>query len=357
MSRAGITYHDVAKAAGQLYAEGKIPTVDTVRIALGNTGSKGTIAPHLKRWKEENQVKVERAGRGLPPELVEAVQSVHERMQATVQLQLDEQESAHQQALQIWREETATLTQEFDKAGTTIQTLSRQLDHAQCALAELQASHHEQAVQLATVTADNAGLTKRLTDQRAANEDLSRQLRETREQMTHYQEAVSRQRAEERHAAEQRQAHLEQELAATQQHLRDSETLQVQAQAEARQLQSSLTLVRNDLQATHKTASETQQLCNQRGYRLAEMEQAHESLQEAHSMAQTALGQARTDLAVVAAEKRLQAELITRMDNEKAGLQSQLQTSQQERAALENDLRQLQASLAPNAGNSRRTPE
>ncbi|MDO8774232.1 MAG: DNA-binding protein, partial [Burkholderiaceae bacterium] len=50
MARAGILYSDVAKAASQLADSGKSPTVDTVRDAMGNTGSKSTIAPMLKRW-------------------------------------------------------------------------------------------------------------------------------------------------------------------------------------------------------------------------------------------------------------------------------------------------------------------
>ena len=51
MARAGIIYSHVAKAAAALVAEGKNPTVDTIRAALGDTGSKSTIAPLLKRWK------------------------------------------------------------------------------------------------------------------------------------------------------------------------------------------------------------------------------------------------------------------------------------------------------------------
>ncbi|WP_169728165.1 DNA-binding protein, partial [Massilia alkalitolerans] len=51
MARAGILYSHVAKAAAQLTAAGKNATVDTVREALGGTGSKSTIAPMLKQWK------------------------------------------------------------------------------------------------------------------------------------------------------------------------------------------------------------------------------------------------------------------------------------------------------------------
>ena len=46
MARAGVTYHDVAKAAEAIKTQGQEPTVDRVREHMG-TGSKSTIAPLL----------------------------------------------------------------------------------------------------------------------------------------------------------------------------------------------------------------------------------------------------------------------------------------------------------------------
>ena len=74
MARTGILYSDVMKAAQIVAADGRNPTVDSVREALGSTGSKSTIAPLLKRGKEVFQgagaVKTES---GLPAELMEAM--------------------------------------------------------------------------------------------------------------------------------------------------------------------------------------------------------------------------------------------------------------------------------------------
>ncbi|MGC8146171.1 DNA-binding protein, partial [Salmonella enterica] len=80
MARAGILYSQVAKAASQLAAAGKAPTIDTVREALGDTGSKSTIAPMLKRWKTEHQEVVAGGDTGLPVDLVEAVKGVYQRL-------------------------------------------------------------------------------------------------------------------------------------------------------------------------------------------------------------------------------------------------------------------------------------
>lgn len=53
MARAGLDKSDVQKARDALRAQGKHPSVDAVRVALGNTGSKTTIHRYLKELEEE----------------------------------------------------------------------------------------------------------------------------------------------------------------------------------------------------------------------------------------------------------------------------------------------------------------
>ena len=78
MARAGVTYHDVAKAAEAIRSQRQEPTVDRVREHLG-TGSKSTIAPLLKRWRSDNGEAADIGG--LPNDLIEVVKSLHERVQ------------------------------------------------------------------------------------------------------------------------------------------------------------------------------------------------------------------------------------------------------------------------------------
>ena len=53
MARGGLYKSDVQKARDALRAQGKHPSVDAVRVAFGNTGSKTTIHRHLKELEEE----------------------------------------------------------------------------------------------------------------------------------------------------------------------------------------------------------------------------------------------------------------------------------------------------------------
>lgn len=52
MARIGVTYYEVEKACEALLAQQQALTVDNVRRKLGDTGSRSTIAKHLKDWKE-----------------------------------------------------------------------------------------------------------------------------------------------------------------------------------------------------------------------------------------------------------------------------------------------------------------
>jgi biotin operon repressor len=60
MARIGLSKSQVKDTRAQLIAAGRYPSVDAVREALGNTGSKSTIHKHLKELEREDGAAVER---------------------------------------------------------------------------------------------------------------------------------------------------------------------------------------------------------------------------------------------------------------------------------------------------------
>ena len=114
MARAGVTYHDVAKAAEAIKNRRQEPTVDRVREQLG-TGSKSTIAPLLKRWRSDNGEAADISG--LPNDLVEVVKSLHER----VQQMADHRIAQARQEFEALNEE---LRKELANANNTIAQLT-----------------------------------------------------------------------------------------------------------------------------------------------------------------------------------------------------------------------------------------
>lgn len=238
MARTGILYSDVMKAAQIVAADGRNPTVDSVRQALGSTGSKSTIAPLLKRWKEEFQgagaVKTEA---GLPAELMQAMRGVYDKQQRDVAQQLEtgmQQNRAELEAAleKLKKTEAQRLTLTEVRAA-----LTQELRATQQALAQLKEEHHFRAVTLATLHSDNAGLTQRLADRSEEIAALNRQLAQVRAQFDHYQEAAATQRSEDRTQAQQRISRLEQENAQLQQRLQGQQATLVQQDMRLAQLQ------------------------------------------------------------------------------------------------------------------------
>ena len=106
MARVGLEKSDVRKARDSLIAQSQYPSVDAVRIALGNTGSKTTIHKYLRELEEE-----EGGGAGQKASISEALQDLVERLAARleeeagvrieqVKQEFSAREQAHSQAFQ-----------------------------------------------------------------------------------------------------------------------------------------------------------------------------------------------------------------------------------------------------------------
>lgn len=75
MARYGVTFEKVADIANALAAADVNPTVDRVREKLG-TGSKSTIAKHLKRWRTQAELSHNRLGSYDPEQIPEALMAL-----------------------------------------------------------------------------------------------------------------------------------------------------------------------------------------------------------------------------------------------------------------------------------------
>lgn len=83
MARAGLEKSDVKKARDSLLAQSQYPSVDAVRIALGNTGSKTTIHKYLRELDEEE------GGAPRKATISDALQDLVERLAARLAEEAD----------------------------------------------------------------------------------------------------------------------------------------------------------------------------------------------------------------------------------------------------------------------------
>jgi hypothetical protein len=341
MARAGILYSHVAKAAAQLAAAGTNPTVDTVRAALGDTGSKSTIGPLLKRWKAEHEGEAAAAGAGLPTQLLEAVKNVHERVQADAQRQIELARAEHHEALEAVREHLRECQAHDGMLAQSVASLSAELAQKTEALAGLQGAHQLDQLTLATLRSDNAGMEQRLADRAAEVNALGEQLAQARVQFEHFQEAVAAQRLEDRRAFDRHAGRLEQDLAGAQQRVLAQQTTIAQQGTQMAQLRtghetlaSEGRLARDELAAVQADRVQlTRQLAEAAGHAETEEGKLDEAGRELTEFRMALAAQRRQtellegQLASVCAERDKQAQNMLALARDNAVLRERLRVS------------------------------
>jgi hypothetical protein len=122
MARTGLSKSQVRASRDQVLAEGRYPSVDTVRLALGNTGSKSTIHKYLKELETED------ADGGLRREdtartLLATVEQLAEQLHADGDRRLRALKAEHAQALQEKDDELAELRRQVAMLGARLDRL------------------------------------------------------------------------------------------------------------------------------------------------------------------------------------------------------------------------------------------
>ena len=240
MARAGILYSHVTRAATQLATAGKNPTVDSVREAMGGTGSKSTIAPMLKQWKAEHVGVMAATGVGLPADLLEAVKSVYQRLQEAARAQVDQLHAEHQAAEQGAKRAQDALRGELQHLAIERDALERELAGVKASLVRDQAARQKDAVVIAALEAERDGQAQRLADRAAEVRELAEQLAQARRQFEHFQEMTAEQRQTDRQDWEARTGAVERDLGAARGILQESREALAVVRAEKESLKERL---------------------------------------------------------------------------------------------------------------------
>lgn len=133
MARAGLTRVDIKRARDSLIAQGMHASIDAIRIALGNTGSKTTIHRYLKELEEEEGASLTRAA-SLSDAIQDLVARLAARLHEEAQVRVDQQAAAAAAQRQQAHAEIAKLTGE-------LAALQAQLANATAALSKIGRAH------------------------------------------------------------------------------------------------------------------------------------------------------------------------------------------------------------------------
>ena len=207
MARSGLYKSDIQKARDRLLAQGKHPSVDAMRVELGNTGSKSTIHRYLKELEEE-----EEQGLGAKVAVSDALQDLIGRLAGRLHEEAEAVVTQAQQRFEVQLQERTQALEQQQQEGTA---LSTQLQRTDAALQAERADHTatRQALAEATLLIGQleeraAGLVTRLAENEAHARSLEEKHQHAREALEHYRTSVKEQREQE----QRRHEHQVQEL-------------------------------------------------------------------------------------------------------------------------------------------------
>ncbi|HEX8592924.1 MAG TPA: DNA-binding protein [Pseudomonas sp.] len=210
MARGGVNKAVVQAARMALLARGEHPSIDAVRVEMGNTGSKTTIHRYLKELDETD------SRRGAPQEaigeeLTDLVTRLAQRLQEQAQERIDQaqaaldaRESALQNQLLIKEKELSDLNRRFNDQA-------RQLDQQNAALLATGEQLHTQQTENARLVQATQDLTTRLEDKDGQIHSLEEKHKHARDTLEHYRNSVKDQRDQEqrRHEGQVQQVQVE----------------------------------------------------------------------------------------------------------------------------------------------------
>lgn len=201
MARTGLAKEAVEQARAALLAQGQYPSVDSVRVALGNTGSKTTIHKYLKELDEQQGGGNPQPGR--PATISDALHDLVERLAARLRQEAEDK-------LDIARAALAEQEQQLAHANRQLESeLRTTREHA----ARLQTELRQQRLAFNVKQDELAQLSKE-------NSRIATELAHTRqslyEQLTHarkLEQKVEQLQAQQRHTGD-----LERQLATSMAH-------------------------------------------------------------------------------------------------------------------------------------------
>ncbi|MBA5604275.1 DNA-binding protein [Duganella sp. FT3S] len=193
MARSGLYKSDVQKARDALIAQGINPSVDAVRVALGNTGSKTTIHKYLKELEAEDG-----GVGGQRTSISEALQDLVQRLAARLEDEAQERIAAAEVASEAKAVELAALLQAAQKENAQqrahVLELETALQEQAAALAASHSDHQRESTMRLVAEQKVTDLQQRLAENEAHRESLEEKHQHARQALEHYRQSVKEQR-------------------------------------------------------------------------------------------------------------------------------------------------------------------
>jgi Plasmid replication region DNA-binding N-term. len=249
MARGGVNKAVVQIARTAILARGEHPSIDAVRIEMGNTGSKTTIHRYLKELDEVD------SRRGAPQEqigdeLTELVARLAQRLQEQAQEPID-RARAHYEQLQV------ALQEQLNEAQQAQAQLQQQLEIQSNALSQETVNLESTRSMLQTEQTRNAALNQACSDFELRLKDRDEQIRSLEEKHLHARDALEHYRSAVKEQREQDQRRHEGQVQQIQMELRQAQQSALVRQDEITQLHRDNERVLSESRALNKELNQS----------------------------------------------------------------------------------------------------
>jgi chromosome segregation ATPase len=317
MARGGVNKAVVQAARLAILARGENPSIDAVRIEMGNTGSKTTIHRYLKELDDSTPREEAEPVEPINDELLALVVRLAQRLKEQAQEPID-------QALEQFEQQRKTLETQLKAAEEANTELNQQYEFQSLALTQESEALQETRAMLQTEQSRNAGLNQALADFELRLQDKDEQIRSleekhlhAREALEHYRNAVKEQREQE--------------------HSRHEGQVQ-QLQMEVRQAQQSALVRQDEITQLHR---DNERLLTENRGTLRELSSLQEQLKQSNNRQDQLLEQTtRVDGERTLLQERLRVALL-----ESQSLKQNVEEQSQINKSLEIQLTKTQAEL------------
>ncbi len=230
MARGGINKFHVKQARDGLIAKGQHPSLDAIRSALGDTGSKSTIHRYMKELEQEEGTRLDDHAL-LSNTLKEMVERLAAQLHSEARDIVAHQDDSHQQQLRTLRDRLASMEASHTKCTAESNQCQADLAHERSQHQLTTAAFHTEQLRAHRLEQEVAGLKNQLATAEKHQASLEEKHQHAREALEHYRLSIKEQR-------DQDQRRHEQQLQ--------------QLQAEIRQFQQSLIVKQNEITETSK---------------------------------------------------------------------------------------------------------
>ncbi|KTB64973.1 MULTISPECIES: DNA-binding protein [Pseudomonas] len=316
MARGGINKAVVQTARLAILARGENPSIDAVRIEMGNTGSKTTIHRYLKEL-DDSETRLTITQAPIDDELGELVARLAQRLKDKAQEPID-------LALAQFEQQKAALLAQVQALEEAHGQLKQQFDIQAAALADESAALQTASTSLQTEQTRNAGLSQACSDYELRINDKDEQIRSLEDKHLHARDALEHYRNAVKEQREQEQRRHEGQLQ--------------QVQAELRQAQQSAMVRQDEITQLHR---DNERLLIEHRVTSKELTALQEQSRKDQAQQQTLSEQ----LGRIDSERTLLQERLRVAVEESQARQAALSEQQQLSKTLELDLIKAQASI------------